>query len=1195
MIRVTQSSVNPVTLGMAYSQSLEGVSTEKGDLILGGNSLSLEELRTIHPPAVIMLKLWQTFVENVNPLIKILHAPTMQKRLLDYSTSLDKVAKDEEALLFGIYLTAVQSMSDFECQSLFGQTKSRSIRKYYNATKNALIRAEFMSCPGIVILQAFSLYLLTMRHYTEPGCLWMLTGVAVRLGQRLGLHRDGLELGLLPFETEMRRRLWWALFGMDTTAAEFFGAAWSSRPVLSSTKRPLNINDSDLNPKMRALPAEHVGATEMIFMKLRVDMASFLREAKYERGWFSQGLRDPEIESTQMAAISQFEIQLKEKYFQYCDPNIPLHLFTLSLGQAAFLALKLVAKHPRRYAGEGLMPKSERDEIFNTSIELIQHYLQSISQPYIQPFLWHMNAHFQWHAFAVLVSELCLRVDGEDARIGWDVVERLLVQNPEVVNNQKAALHKAVGTLILKAWAARESHFQKLATTYETPSFVRMFKALKVAAADTSSNGVLNHYIVTTSTGTVEESPMSDGVASSGETALSTLTGDTMVANKFQGQLYNVGLSLVGDKTYTAKVLSFNHSFCDVEQWLPTAHIPNGAMMRYDTEKALRRHSSGFRYRSTPNPTPDGKDNFALPHVGIRDPYEDIGTVYERYTQDEALTRHKSGDARTVFDEGEGPAWLTKGKIQEGYSKFPIPLRKFLAKHDRPYLKYLKRLRHAWPGIGYLAEWMDVSTSPPRVEFLKEEWQIERAKRTHLTVVEYNESSQPTITPIRTSEELYTEFMDSPRDKYDKVNTKIIIVEDLSREVIEVLGSRFDIEPLFFCGQTADYKWYNTRDAWFEAPTLQIIKRARPFYQMEYVQAKYFPTLESKREAERELGKFNVLRRNESDGAQLSHFDDEKSDGGIIRSKLSVWVRPNRVSGNGSQNDPETGTLAIVLVDPSITTGFPLWGGYHDFSGIPRMSEVCESRKVKPFSTFDDLVDRFSQLDPGAIKKIQESPREILRLPLMRIASEWHLAVQYATTRLAQVTWELERPAFLEVDESSETTVQKLNPWRRRLPYMIKIVGQVMSHVTDPKLDMGDEGEKITASNVKSKNSLADLHPDFSELQSQLSDLISQTDKILSFAIGIVSIEESRKGIEQNSNVARLTYIALVFVPLSFLASLFSMTTNLSQMKQTFWVYFAVAIPTSLLLLVLARYGGLADKAVGKKKEKSQKKKKKKT
>ena len=142
---------------------------EKGDLILGGNSLSLEELRTIHPPAVIMLKLWQTFVENVNPLIKILHAPTMQKRLLDYSTSLDKVAKDEEALLFGIYLTAVQSMSDFECQSLFGQTKSRSIRKYYNATKNALIRAEFMSCPGIVILQAFSLYLVStylLFHYS---------------------------------------------------------------------------------------------------------------------------------------------------------------------------------------------------------------------------------------------------------------------------------------------------------------------------------------------------------------------------------------------------------------------------------------------------------------------------------------------------------------------------------------------------------------------------------------------------------------------------------------------------------------------------------------------------------------------------------------------------------------------------------------------------------------------------------------------------------------------------------------------------------------------------------------------------------------------------------------------------------------------------------------------------------------------
>jgi hypothetical protein len=47
-----------------------------------------------------------------------------------------------------------------------------------------------------------------------------MTGVAVRLGQTMGLHRDGITLGLSPFETEMRRRLWWHLVHLDFRAAD---------------------------------------------------------------------------------------------------------------------------------------------------------------------------------------------------------------------------------------------------------------------------------------------------------------------------------------------------------------------------------------------------------------------------------------------------------------------------------------------------------------------------------------------------------------------------------------------------------------------------------------------------------------------------------------------------------------------------------------------------------------------------------------------------------------------------------------------------------------------------------------------------------------------------------------------------------------------------------------------------------------
>jgi hypothetical protein len=42
------------------------------------------------------------------------------------------------------------------------------------------------------------------------------------------------------------------------------------------------------------------------------------------------------------------------------------------------------------------------------------------------------------------------------------------------------------------------------------------------------------------------------------------------------------------------------------------------------------------------------------------------------------------------------------------------------------------------------------------------------------------------------------------------VNTRLFVVEDLSRDVIEALGFHFKIDPSFFREHIVDYAWYNT-------------------------------------------------------------------------------------------------------------------------------------------------------------------------------------------------------------------------------------------------------------------------------------------------------------------------------------------------------------------------------------------------
>ncbi|KAF2806876.1 uncharacterized protein BDZ99DRAFT_448471 [Mytilinidion resinicola] len=66
----------------------------------------------------------------------------------------------------------------------------------------------------------------------------------------------------------------------------------------------------------------------------------------------------------------------------------------------------------------------------------------------------------------------------------------------------------------------------------------------------------------------------------------------------------------------------------------------------------------------------------------------------------------------------------------------------------------------------------------------------------------------------------------------------------------------------------------------------------------------------------------------------------------------------------------------------------------------------------------------------------------------------------------------------------------------------------------------------------------------------------------------MVQLADVRRSTEEASHVKQLTYLALVFIPLSFVASLFSMSEKVAPWSRNFWLYFVVAVP--LLLFVLA-------------------------
>lgn len=131
------------------------------DLILGYPSN--KNLLALHPHPVLIFRLWQTYLDNVNPLVKVVHTPTVQKAILEASGDLANVSKGLETLMFAIYSLAILSLSDESCEKLMGEKRSVIQARYTFASRQSLINVEFLKSTELIVLQALVLFLVSHR------------------------------------------------------------------------------------------------------------------------------------------------------------------------------------------------------------------------------------------------------------------------------------------------------------------------------------------------------------------------------------------------------------------------------------------------------------------------------------------------------------------------------------------------------------------------------------------------------------------------------------------------------------------------------------------------------------------------------------------------------------------------------------------------------------------------------------------------------------------------------------------------------------------------------------------------------------------------------------------------------------------------------------------------------------------------
>jgi hypothetical protein len=135
---------------------------EHNDFLLLGSHKTAVELYTIHPEAVQIFQIWQIFLDNVNPLLKVIHAPSMQARIIDAASNLKNINPTLEALMFSIYCMSITSLSVDECQTKFGSSKDILLAAYQHGCQQALLNSNYLRSTDRNCLTALYLYLVRL-------------------------------------------------------------------------------------------------------------------------------------------------------------------------------------------------------------------------------------------------------------------------------------------------------------------------------------------------------------------------------------------------------------------------------------------------------------------------------------------------------------------------------------------------------------------------------------------------------------------------------------------------------------------------------------------------------------------------------------------------------------------------------------------------------------------------------------------------------------------------------------------------------------------------------------------------------------------------------------------------------------------------------------------------------------------------
>ncbi|KAF1962561.1 hypothetical protein CC80DRAFT_462740 [Byssothecium circinans] len=450
-----------------------------GSLVLGLRQIPVD-LSPLHPEPAQLFRLWQLFLDNVNPLLLVVHGPTTQMHIIEAAGNNKNIKPTVEALLFSIYSSAVFSLSDEDCLITLGSSKGELLTRYQFGCQQALANSGVLRTTDRDCLTAFFLYLVSFTHTTDPRALTSILAMVIRIAQRIKIDQEpeNVEHGVL--EAEMRRRLWWAIVLFDFRLAQIAGEKPKIFLPTFSSRVPLNVNDAELRAEMKEPPPVHDQPTEAIYAVVRASIGDFMRHTI-----FNLAYNAPELASLARVGmgpvpdggeIVELERWIEQKYLRFCNPENPLHFQTMWEARANLAKCRVMEDYSIKPSTSTPDTDESPDSAACQAIRILECDAKLMSSPLTKGYRW--MSHFNFPLVAYIHITKCLKRSplSDYAERAWQALSESFENWEASVFSKNEDLLEGVCKMILSAWSYRETALIQAGEIIVLPPIIRKLR-----------------------------------------------------------------------------------------------------------------------------------------------------------------------------------------------------------------------------------------------------------------------------------------------------------------------------------------------------------------------------------------------------------------------------------------------------------------------------------------------------------------------------------------------------------------------------------------------------------------------------------------------------------------------------------------------------------------------------------------------